>query len=253
MTEATRPGMLNLLENGFRDAVVVVIGGRGGIGSEVVQLCAELGARVVIGSRSTDAPADSPAEAVLSVDIGDSVSIQHFASELRERYGRIDILVNSAGSSVQIPLRQIEQLTDERIDQIMRENAQAPIIVMREMADLLRAGNDPVVVNLSSIAALTGGGSNIAYAASKAALDTTTRAMAKALAPQIRVVNVSPSALETDFAKGRGDDFIQQTIAATPLQRLASTREVAVAVLCAARLLTATTGVTIITDAGRHL
>ena len=253
MTDSTKPGMLRLLESGFRDAVVVVIGGRGGIGSEVVQLCAELGARVVIGSRSADQPTDLPAEAVLPIDICDSASIKHFAGELQQRYGRIDILVNTAGSSVQIPLKQVEQLTDERIDQIMCENARAPIIVMREMAELLRAGNDSVVVNLSSIAALTGGGSNIAYAASKAALDTTTRAMAKALAPQIRVVNISPSALDTDFAKGRSEDFIQQTIAASPLQRLATTREVAVAVLCAARLLTATTGVSIITDAGRHL
>jgi 3-oxoacyl-[acyl-carrier protein] reductase len=77
--------------------------------------------------------------------------------------------------------------------------------------------------------------------------------LAKALAPDIRVVGVAPSALETDFVKGRGAEFLDATIAATPLRRLTTVTEVAAAVLCAARVLTATTGVTIAVDGGRHL
>ena len=253
MADPNDSTLIRSITKGFRDAVVVVIGGRGGIGSEVVRLSAELGARVAIGSRSGDEPTDLPIELSFPVDIASPDSIREFTRAIGEHFGRVDVLVNTAGSSVQLPLRQVELLTDDLIDELLRENTQAPLIIMREMVDLLRAGNDPVIVNLSSIAALTGGGSNLVYAASKAALDTASRAMAKALGPEIRVVNISPSALETDFARGRGDDFIEQTIQASALKRLATTREVAVAVLCAARLLTATTGVSIITDAGRHL
>jgi 3-oxoacyl-[acyl-carrier protein] reductase len=245
--------MFKMLDHGFRDAVVVVVGGRGGIGSEVVRLCAELGARVAIGSRRGDEPTDLPVELSLPLDIGDNDSIRQFAQSIADHFGRVDVLVNTAGSSVQLPLVAIDRLTDDLIERMLRENAQAPLVMMREMAPWLRQGRAPVIVNLSSIAAQTGGGSNIAYAAAKAALDTTTRAMAKALGPEVRVVNISPSALDTDFAHGRAGNFIEQTIEASALNRLASTREVAVAVLCAARLLTATTGVTLVTDAGRHL
>jgi len=245
--------MHKLLSAGFRDAVVVVVGGRGGIGSEVVKLCAEEGARIAIGSRSGDKPTDLPVELSLPLDIADNNSIRAFTEAVGDHFGRVDILVNTAGSSVQLPLKEIDRLSDDLIERLLKENAQAPLVMMREMAPWLREGNNPVIVNLSSIAAITGGGSNMVYAGAKAALDTMSRAMAKALGPYVRVVNVSPSALDTEFARGRADSFIEQTVEASALKRLASTREVAVAVLCAARLLTATTGVTLIADAGRHL
>jgi 3-oxoacyl-[acyl-carrier protein] reductase len=248
-----QPVLFSLLEQGFKDAVVVVIGGRGGIGSEVVKLCSELGAEVIIGSRSAEQETELPLAASFSLDIGDAESIRCFTQQVAEQFGRVDILVNTAGSSAQLPLHAVELLEDELVDQVLRDNARAPLLLMREMTPLLRKGQQPVIVNLSSIAALTGGGSNIAYAAAKAALDTASKAFAKALAPEVRVVNISPSALDTDFAKGRSEDFIERTIAASALKRLATTREVAVAVLCAARLLTATTGVTIVCDAGRQL
>lgn len=250
---APEPYMHSLLRQGFESTVVLVVGGRGGIGAEVVKLCAELGARVAVASRSGESVTDLPVDAGFKVDIGEPASICALAEAIDNRYGRLDILVSTAGSSVQLPLKAVERLEDKLLQQVLTENALAPMVLMREMTPLLKKGNDPVIVNLSSIAAQTGGGSNIAYAASKAALDTASKGFAKAVAPEIRVVNISPSALETGFAKGRGDDFIDNTIAASALQRLASTREVAVAVLCAARLLTATTGTTIVTDAGRHL
>jgi 3-oxoacyl-[acyl-carrier protein] reductase len=125
--------------------------------------------------------------------------------------------------------------------------------VIRDLTPVLRAGVDPCVVNVSSVAARTGVGSNIAYVGAKAAMDAMTVSLAKALAPEIRLLSVAPSALETDFVQGRGRDFIDRTIAATPLGRLATPTEVANAILVAARLLTMTTGTTIYVDGGRHL
>jgi len=91
------------------------------------------------------------------------------------------------------------------------------------------------------------------YAASKAALDTISKSIARALAPKVRVVNLAPSALDTDFVRNRNSDFIDATIKASALKRLATIEEIATSVICAARLLTATTGSTIFVDAGRHL
>jgi 3-oxoacyl-[acyl-carrier protein] reductase len=242
-----------MLEDGFRDAVVVVVGGRGGIGSEVVRLAAELGAKVAIASRSGADTADLPVDAGFTLDVTDNDSIRAFCRAIEARYGRVDVFVNTAGSSHQVPAERIDLLDDALIEQVLAENARAPLLLMREMAPLLRKGRDPVIVNLSSIAAQTGGGSNMAYAAAKAALETASRAMARALAPAVRVVTVAPSALETGFVRGRGADYLHKTAGASALKRLASLREVAVAVLCAARLLTATTGSCIEVDAGRHL
>ena len=245
--------LLRLLSEGFDGAVIAVVGGTGGIGTEVCRLATELGAKLVCASRSGRAPDGVAVDAALSLDVTSPTAIAAFRDAIAARYGRLDILVTTAGSSRQLPPKHIDLVTDALIDQVFRESAIAPLQLMRELAPLLRNGRDPVVVNVSSIAAVTGGGSNIAYAAAKGALDTAIRGMAKALAPEVRVVGVSPSALDTPFAQDRAQDFIDKTIAASALERLASPQEVAVAILCAARLMTATTGVTLVCDAGRQL
>jgi len=250
----TNSTIVNLLQRGFKDAIVVVIGGTGGIGAHVARQAVELGAKVIVGARSI--ASDKIPEGVsasFTIDISNANSIRAFSNQLKEHYGRVDVLVNTAGYSYQLPPKRLDLLSDDIIDEVMAVNARGPLIVMREMAELLKLGNDPALINLSSITATTGGGSNIAYAASKAAVDTASKAVARALAPKVRVVNVSPSALDTNFARNRKDDFINTTINASALKRLASLEEVATAVMCAARLLTATTGTTLYVDAGRHL
>ena len=231
--------------------VVVVVGGHGDIGSAVCRQAADGGAQVVAASRRP-ARGDLPwASAV--VDITSLASVRAFAADLTERFGRIDVLVNTAGSTRSVPPAQLDELTDEVLAEVFESNAIAPIRLVRELLPLLRKGTDAAVVQVSSVAARTGQGSNIAYGAAKAALDATTLALAKALGPAVRFVNVAPSALANDFVPGRPAAFFERTIAATPLGRLATADEVATSILVAARALTATTGVTIAVDGGRHL
>jgi 3-oxoacyl-[acyl-carrier protein] reductase len=263
-TETPRPlagqaSALSALAEGFRDAIVVVVGGRGGIGREVVRQVLELGGRAVVVSSSAGsiefdgAAFERDRVVTVHADIRVPADLRRLATEIGKAAGRIDVLVNTAGSSTQVPLRQIEALTDELIDDIFRANAIGVLATIRELVPLLRNGRDPVIVNISSVAARTGQGSNLAYAGAKAAVDAMSIGLAKALAPDIRVVGIAPSALATDFVRGRGADFLDATIKATPLRRLTTVTEVAAAVLCAARILTATTGVTIAVDGGRHL
>ncbi len=248
----------DLLTQGFDGARAVVVGGDGGIGVEVVAQMRSLGARVVVASRRSPLPsmlaAPAPGEvAHVALDLTDPASIRAFARWVEETFGGLDLLVNTAGVTRTVPLREIEELDDATIDVVMTSNAGGVLRVIRELTPALRRGTLPCVVNVSSVAARTGVGSNVAYVGAKAAMDAMTLSLAKALAPEIRLLSVAPSALETDFAKGRSHDFIARTIAATPLGRLATPREVANAVLVAARLLTMTTGSTIYVDGGRHL
>jgi 3-oxoacyl-[acyl-carrier protein] reductase len=110
-----------------------------------------------------------------------------------------------------------------------------------------------VVINISSIAAVTGMGSNVMYCASKAAVDNMTKSLARALAPRIRVVSVSPGLVDTDFVKSLDQKWRDEQAARTALRRLASPREVAQAILAVITQLTFTTGSIIAVDGGRPL
>lgn len=256
MTQETATGRTDLaalVGRGFRDQVVVVVGGLGGIGAEVARQAESLGAQVVVASRSAGRPEMTGRRTHVSLDHTDAASREAFYDWLESRFGRVDILVNTAGVTRSVPLKALDQLDDQLIDQVFHANTIGVLKLIRDLAPLLGRSANGCIVNVSSVAARTGVGSNMAYVGAKAAMDAMSISLAKALAPTVRVVNVAPSALDTDFAKGRPQDFIDRTIAATPLGRLATTTEVANAVLLAARALTMTTGATVVVDGGRSL
>jgi 3-oxoacyl-[acyl-carrier protein] reductase len=117
----------------------------------------------------------------------------------------------------------------------------------------LKASGDGLIVSISSIAALTGIGSSIAYCAAKAGIDVMTKSLARALAPDIRVLAVAPGVVDTAFVPGRGADFNEKVAAATPLKRVGQPEEIAAAILACATHLTFSTGSTIVVDGGRAL
>lgn len=241
------------IAGGFHGASLLVVGGRGGVGSAIVDQALALGARVTSASRRGLAGWEAPVAGGVSqarLDLEDAASIAAFAAAAGQKLGSVDILVLAGGTSRQTPL---ETLDDATIDTVFATNAVGPLRLIRDLAPLLKAGVDPVIVNISSVAARTGQGSNIAYGGAKAAMDAMLLALAKALAPAVRTISIAPSALETPFAAGRGPDFTARTIAATPLGRLASLEEVATAALLAARGLSFTTGAVIPVDGGRSL
>lgn len=243
------------LRDGFAGAVVLVVGGFGDVGTQVTLQCLELGADVIAASRSPRTLGDGahPHLYATQVDVNDLVSVRALMADIAQRFGRIDVLVNTAGSTVSVAPERLDLLTDDVLDEVFRANAVAPLRLIREAEALLRQGTEPVIVNVSSVAARTGRGSNIAYGAAKAALDAAVVALAKSMGPAIRLVNVAPSALDNQFVPDRSPIFLERTVAQTPLGRLARADEVATAIVTAARLLTATTGVTIAVDGGRHL
>ena len=241
------------LVHAFEAKRAVVIGGQGGVGGAIVSQLSELGARVVAASRRgrTDWRAPGSREVSFArIDLADASSIAAFAERLAAELGAVDLLVCSGGSSRQAAFAELD---DALVDEVFASNATGPLKLIRRCAPLLSAGDKPAIVAISSVAARTGLGSNIAYGGAKAAMDAMMIGLAKALAPEVRTVSIAPSALDTPFAVGRAPDFNQRTIAATPLGRLAELEEVATAVLLAAAGLSFTTGVVIPVDGGRSL
>lgn len=239
--------------------VAVVTGGGGGIGSAICQRLATLGASVVVCvaerlERAETLAASLPGGGHLAVRarVDESTEVAELAALVATTYGRVDVLVNAAGVTRPVPHADLASLDDELIDRIFRVNWRGSFATVRAFQAMLAAGDGGVVINISSIAGVTGLGSNVAYCASKAAVDSMTRSLARALAPAIRVVSVSPGWVEGEYASSMPRELLDAQTAATPLGRLATPVDVADAVE-AALILRATTGAIIAVDGGRPL
>jgi NAD(P)-dependent dehydrogenase (short-subunit alcohol dehydrogenase family) len=243
--------------------VGIVTGGAGGIGKSICGALAREGMRVVVGyNRSADGARElvdslpGQGHAALAAPVTDSGALTGLASTIAARYGRCDVLVNCAGTTRFVPHGELDSLDDDLIDLILATNVRGPFAAVRALRQLLDKSTQPggaVVVNISSLAAVTGMGSNVMYCASKAAVDNMTKSLARALAPRIRVVSVSPGLVETDFIKSMDQRWRDEQLERTPLKRLASPNEVAAAVVAAVKNLTFTTGSIIAIDGGRPL
>ena len=241
--------------------VAVIAGGTGAIGLAIAKRLAALGARcVLLYLRESVAEADAKAaslpgvgHAALPAQITDSATLRAAAAQVAERYGSVHILVNSAGYTKPVPAADLEALTDELIDDMLRVNFRGVIATIRAFVPLLKVSGDGLIVNISSIAGFTGVGSNLGYVAAKASVDVVGDALARVLAPEVRVLSVSPGVVDTAFVPGRGADFNDKAAASIPLKRVGTADDIAAAVQACATTLRYATGTRIVVDGGRHL
>jgi 3-oxoacyl-[acyl-carrier protein] reductase len=242
----------------LNDKVAVITGGSGAIGSATALRMAQAGAKIVVGYNSKVEQAEAVVKGLpggghraLRFPMLETALIREAAATVAQAYGRCDVLVNSAGFTKMIPHTDLEALTDELIDSIFAANVRGPFATIRAFVPLLERSGDAVIVNISSVAAIAGTGSNIAYGGSKAALDTMALSLARVLGPRIRVLTVSPAAVDTAFVPGRTTAMVERVAATTPLKRVVQADEVAQAVMAAVVNLTATTGWIIPVDGGK--
>jgi len=243
--------------------VAVVSGGAGGIGAAICKGLAEAGFAVVVGyNRSADSAhalcANLPGDGhiALPVPVTDSTALARLALVVAERFGRADVVVHCAGTTRFVPHADLDQLDDALADAILATNVRGPFALTRALLPLLRRSELPgggVVVHISSIAAVTAMGSNVLYCASKAALDNMTKSLARALAPAVRVVSVSPGLVDTEFVKSLDARWRDEQAARTPLGRLAAPEEIARAVIAVVRDFSFSTGAIFAVDGGRPL
>jgi 3-oxoacyl-[acyl-carrier protein] reductase len=241
--------------------VALVIGGAGGVGRAASRGLAAAGAAIAMTHRPDKAATaaeltqglEGDRHAAFPADVADTASLLALREAIAARYGRLDILVNAAGFTKPVPHADLEALDDDLIDRMFQVNWRGQFAAIRTFAPLLKEHDDGLIVSISSIAAFTGVGSSIAYCAAKAGIDVMTKALARALAPKVRVLAVSPGVVDTGFVPGRGPDFNDKVSASTPLKRIATADDIAAAVVACATHLRFSTGTTIVVDGGRAL
>jgi 3-oxoacyl-[acyl-carrier protein] reductase len=244
----------------LRGKTAVVLGGTGGIGFAISKLFAEAGARVAVVARQDTAKAAAAVARLSGTEHGsyacqieDSRQLARLADDVLGDMGPANILVNAAGFTRNIAHADLDAMDDHTFDRILSVNTRAAFAAVRSFAPQLRVDGDGLVVNLSSIAATTAIGSCIAYCVAKAGMDVMGAALARVLAPAVRVLTVSPGVVDTDFVPGRDRALREKAATTTPLNRLCSADDVAETVLACAVGLRYSTGSIIQVDGGRHL
>jgi 3-oxoacyl-[acyl-carrier protein] reductase len=240
--------------------VALVTGGSGDIGAATCRRLAAAGATVIVNFRSSEEAARTVLDSLpgaghslIHAAVDKSEDVQRMADFVAERYGRLDILVNNAGFTRFVDHADLDALDDDLIDRIFQTNWRGAFACIRACKDLLMADEGGVVINISSIAGRTGLGSNVAYCASKAALDSMTRSLGRALAPQIRVVSVSPGLVDGPYAASFDRAFIAEQTRRTPLGRLVTAEDVADTIYAVIVHMPMLTGTDVHVDGGRPL
>ncbi len=241
----------------FQGTVALVTGGGTGIGRATSLALARRGAAVAVNYARSRDEAEATARDItaaggralaVQADVSDDGAVRALVATVVDHFGGVDLLVNNAATTQYIALHDLDGATDAVWDSILALNAKGPFYCARAVAPHMRARGRGAIVNIGSIAGLTGDGSSLPYAVSKAAVAGLTRSLALALAPEIRVCNVAPGIVETRWTQGR-EDHVRRLSAAAPLQRTASPEDVA-ELVCALLANDAVTGQTVPIDGG---
>jgi 3-oxoacyl-[acyl-carrier protein] reductase len=242
--------------------VAIVTGGSSGIGASTARLLSRKGWAVAINYAHNAAPAEKLAKELgsaiaVQADVSDDAQCRHLAKAVLDKYGTIDALVNNAGTTKVVAHNDLAGLNAEDFQRIFLLNVIAPFQMVRACADALKKARG-AVVNVSSVAAVLGTGSSVAYASSKAALETMSLSLARSLAPEVRVNVVAPGHTNTPWHPAvRGPqqaaEVEKRYSAIAPLKAVSQPEDVADAVVWLIEGARSVTGETIYVDGGMHI
>ncbi|MBA4064619.1 MAG: 3-ketoacyl-ACP reductase [Isosphaera sp.] len=240
--------------------VALVTGSATGVGRACAVRFARLGYAVAVNFSRSEADARETVKLVegcgapallFRADVGDEAKVREMVAATEAAFGRLDVLVNNAGTTHFVPHPDLDALTDAVWADIFRVNVMGAFYATRAAMPLLKASKGSVV-NVTSVAGLTGQGSSIPYCASKAALNCMTQSLARAFGPDVRVNAVAPGPILTRWLAGR-EAHVQKFVEQAPLGRAADPDDVADAVVYLATGTTLTTGQVLVVDGGRTM
>jgi ketoreductase RED2 len=237
------------------DRVVLVTGSTSGIGEATALQFAGLGDRVVFNSvRSVEAgerlAAETPGALYVQADIAQSEDCERLVATVLERYGRLDVLINNAGTTKVIPHADLEAASLDVWREIFEVNVFGTWSLCVAAMAALRESHG-VIVNVSSLAGVRPVGSSIPYAASKAAVNHMTVLLAKVVGPEVRVNGVAPGLVDTPWTEDW--DTVRGFVSAVaPLKRSGQPNDVAEVVVALASS-TYVTGQVVVIDGGLGL
>lgn len=214
--------------------VALITGAGTGIGRATAARFRAAGWNLALGCFGAEELAEVERDAAalaLLCDVSDDAQCRAAAAAVQARFGRLDALVNSAGTTRLVPHAELDALDAAEFHRLYAVNTIGPFQMVRACAPLLAAGEGGSAVIVSSYGAMLGTGSSIAYAASKGAVNTMTMSLARVLAPQVRVNAVCPALVDTDLIQRLDKDVFAarraRQVERAPLQKVASAEEVA--------------------------
>lgn len=223
----------------LRGMVFIITGGGTGVGKATALKLADIGAKVVVNySRSEKEAAEVVKEITkrggtafaYKANVAIEKEVNEMVSQTVASFGAVDGLVNNAGITAQIPMNDLESVTDQVWDSLLDVNVKGMFHCVKAVVPYMKKQKSGVIVNLGSVAGMTGIGSSLPYAATKAAIHTMTKSLAIALAPEIRVNSISPGAVDTRWWSGN-EEKMHQLAGNLPLQRISTPDDIADAIL----------------------
>ncbi|EMI28959.1 SDR family NAD(P)-dependent oxidoreductase [Rhodopirellula europaea] len=243
--------------------VALVTGAATGVGRACAIGLARQGHDVVVNYSRSEAEAKQTVADVEALgaksmlvrcDVSVNEDVRAMVHQIGETFGRLDCLINNAATTEFIEHSDLETLTEPMWDRILGVNLKGPFFVTRAAVALLREGDGGSVVNVSSVAGITGSGSSIAYCASKGGLNTLTKSLARSLAPKIRVNAVCPGPIDSRWIRqGNPNWDLEEMVADYPLPKASQPEDIADAVLFFATGTSMTTGQLLPVDGGQTL
>ncbi len=241
----------------FKNATAVITGGTRGIGRAIAFKLAEHGINLALNFRSNEENAIKTKQEIEQhypifvslhkADIRDEASVKQMINEISEVHGeRINILINNAGVLL---ASKIDDLKLEDFEKVIKTNVIGTFLVTKHLVPILKKNAPAHIINIASIAGQTGGSVGVAYAASKGAILSFTKSLARELAPVIQVNSIAPDAVDTDLLTPEQKKYMKEL---NLMKRLVDSVEVAEAVLFLLRTSTVT-GQTISINGGRYM
>jgi 3-oxoacyl-[acyl-carrier protein] reductase len=241
--------------------VALVTGGGTGLGKEISLQLARKGVDVAVNySRSADDANQTVAEIkalgrkaiAVQADVSKSAEVKRMVDTVVEQLGGLQILINNAGTTVFVPMADLDGISEDDWDRVQDVNVKGSWLCTKAAAPHMKKAGEGRVILTTSISGLRAGGSSMAYAVSKAGMQMLSRCLALALAPEVTVNTVAPGIMDTRWGLRWGQEALDRMAREAPLKRYPSLEDIAAGAvfLCENDSMT---GQTLVIDAGRHM